>query len=105
MVETFKYKSKIATAVSFIAALIAYLGKDGLSEYLPAEYAWLIPILVFIAGYILTQTTENKRVEVAEQMMLEKFSSLVPNEDVDPSAEYEEILNEEYTVDGDKDGC
>ena len=74
MVKTYKYKSKIATAISFIAALITYLGKDGLTEIMPAEYAYLIPILVFAAGYVLAQKTENKRVEVAEQMVLENIA-------------------------------
>ena len=102
MVETYKYKSKIATAISFLAALIAYLGKDGLAEYIPAEYAWLIPILIFCAGYILTQKTEDHRVDVAEQMILEKFAKIIPTEDVDPSSEYEN-LNEEYTTDNQPD--
>lgn len=97
MTETYKYKSKIATAISFLAALIAYLGKDGLTEIMPSEYAFLIPILVFIAGYILAQSTENKRVDVAEQMILEKYAKLVPTEDVDPANEYE-TLNEEYNI-------
>ena len=74
MVKTYKYKSKIETAISFIAALITYLGKDGLTEIMPAEYAYLIPILVFAAGYVLAQKTENKRVEVAEQMVLENIA-------------------------------
>ena len=104
MVKTYKYKSKIATAIAFLAGLITYLGKDGLSQYLPPEWLWIVPILVYGAGYILTQGTENIRVEVAEQMLLEKFGKLIPVEDVDPSAEYDN-LNEEYTVDGDDDGC
>jgi len=105
MVETYKYKSKIATAMSFIAALIAYLGKDGLTAIMPAEYANIIPIIVFIAGYILTQSTENKRVDVAEQMMLEKFAKLVPTEDVDPAAEYENLNPEYETVGDDDESC
>ena len=83
MVTTYKYKSKIATAISFIAALIAYLGKDGLTEIMPAEYAFLIPILIFCAGYVLTQSTENKRVAIAEQMVYEKLTS----DTVDPETE------------------
>ncbi len=105
MVTTYKYKSKIATAISFIAALIAYLGKDGLTQIMPEEYAWLIPIIVFCAGYILTQATENKRVDVAEQMLIEKYAKLVPTEDVDPAAEYEELNPEYSSVVGDDDGC
>ena len=84
MTETYKYKSKIATAIAFIATLIAYLGEDGLRQIMPPEYAFLIPILVFIAGYILAQSTENKRVEVAEQMIMEQYANQnqnVPNGD------------------------
>ena len=83
MVTTYKYKSKIATAVSFIAMFIAYLGKDGLAEIIPAEYAWLIPPIVGVAAYIVTQSTENKRVAVAEQMVYEKLTS----DTVDPETE------------------
>ena len=74
MTESYKLKSKVATAISFIAALIAYLGKDGLTQIMPAEYANLVPILVFAAGYVLTQQTENKRVSVAEQLVLEDLA-------------------------------
>lgn len=97
MTESYKYKSKLATAISFLAALIAYLGKDGLTEIMPPEYAYLIPIIVFIAGYILAQSTENKRVDVAEQMIIEKYAKIVPTEDIDPASEYE-TLNEEYDI-------
>ena len=75
MTETYKYKSKIATAISFLAALVAYLGKDGLTQIMPEEYAFLIPIIIFCAGYILTQSTENKRVEIAEQIIEEKYTT------------------------------
>lgn len=100
MVETYKYKSKIATAIAFIAALISYLGKDGLTQIMPAEYAFLIPILVFAAGYVLAQTTENKRVEIAEQMIHEKYENN-NNIIVDPTVN---IDPEEDAV-GDSDGC
>ena len=100
MVETYKYKSKTATAIAFIAALISYLGKDGLTQIMPAEYAFLIPILVFAAGYVLAQTTENKRVEIAEQMIQEEYENN-NNIIVDPTVN---IDSEEDTV-GDSDGC
>lgn len=73
MTESYKNKSKIATAISFIAALIVSLGKDGLTQFIPAEYASIIPLLIFAAGYIVTQSTENKRVEVAEQLIHEEY--------------------------------
>ena len=99
MVESYKYKSKIATAISFLAALIAYIGKDGLTQIIPPEYANLIPIIIFIAGYILTQKTEDKRVDVAEQLVKENLCTI---KDVDPASEYE-TLNDEYKITGDED--
>ena len=74
MVQTYKYKSKIATAISFIAAFILYVGKDELAKLLPAQYAFLAGIIVIFAGYIVSQKTENKRVETAEQMVYENIT-------------------------------
>lgn len=68
MVESYKYKSKAATAVSFIAMYILYIGQDGLNQALPKELLFIVPFLVYLAGYIVTQTTENTRVNVAEQI-------------------------------------
>lgn len=87
-IESYKNKSKIATAISFIAAFITYIGQDGLTQIIPAEYAHIIPLIVLIAGYIVTQTTENRRVEVAEQIVSEKYNTIDPTEP---------ILNDEYT--------
>lgn len=98
MVKTYKYKSKIATAASFIAALIIYIGKDGLAQIIPAEYANWIPIIVIVAGYIVTQTTEDKRVDVAEQRVYEQIAK--DNIDSD-----ETVLNDEYECDEDDSFC
>jgi len=87
MTNTYKYKSKIATAISFIAAFIVYVGQDGLKQIMPAEYAYLIPIIILLAGYIATQSTENKRVEVAEQMILEQYETLNGNDSEDDTNE------------------
>lgn len=107
MVETYKYKSKFATAIAFIAALISYLGKDGLAQYIPEEYAFLIPILVFAAGYVVAQSTENKRVEVAEQMVHEQYNESTPQEDVvvDPTIEEDEITDDPVIVGEEDEGC
>ena len=94
MVESYKYKSQIATAAALIAGLIVYIGKDNLATIVPAQYANWIPIIVMIAGYVLAQVTENKRVEVAEQMVHEKY--------IDPTAD---VLNDEYVVGDEEDGC
>ena len=89
MTETYKYKSKIATAISFIAAFIIYIGKDEIAKLLPAEYAFLASVIVILAGYILAQGTENKRVEVAEQMVHEQYDQddapgITSTEDIEP---------------------
>ena len=96
MVETYKYKSKIATAIAFIAMIIVSLGKDGLTQIIPAEYVWTIPVIVGIATWILAQKTEDKRVDVAEHMVYEQIAK----DNVDPT---EPVLNPEYECD--EDGC
>lgn len=96
MVETYKYKSKIATAIAFIAMIIVSLGKDGLTQIIPAEYVWTIPVIVGIATWILAQKTEDKRVNVAEQMVYEQIAK----ENIDPT---EPVLNPEYECED--DGC
>lgn len=106
MVETYKYKSKIATAVSFIAAFISYIGKDGLAQIMPLEYANWIPIIILIAGYIVTQTTENKRVAVAEQLVLENQAKEQPQTTEEQLFDNDApVLNDEYTTGDADDGC
>ena len=95
MVESFKYKSKIATAIAFIAMIITALGKDGLTQIIPAEYVWTIPVLIGAASWILAQKTEDHRVEVAEEMVHEQYN------DVDPTTETEIETNTEDDVVGD----
>lgn len=95
MTESYKFKSRLTTAISFLAAFIIYVGQDGLKQVIPTEYAWLIPIIIFLAGYIATQKTEDKRVETAEQLVEEKYAVS------DPTAN--EILNDEYV--GEEDGA
>lgn len=91
MVESYKTKSKIATAAAFIAGLIVYLGQDQIASVIPVEYANWVPIIVLIAGYILAQSTENKRVEIAEQLQLEKIAKNETQEieQIDPASDYE----------------
>ena len=77
MVESYKNKSKTANAIVFLAGLITYIGVDNLSKIMPKEWAYLAPIIVMIAGYIIVQTTENTRVEVAEQLAVKKYTGAV----------------------------
>ena len=95
-IESYKTKSQIATAVAFVAGLIVYIGQDKLATIVPTEYANWIPIIVLIAGYILAQTTENKRVDVAEQIVREEY---------DPTAEEEDDDTEVVGDDEDDEGC
>ena len=75
MVQSYKNKSKTANAIVFLAGLITYIGVDNLSKIMPAEYAYLAPIIVMIAGYIIVQTTENTRVEIAEKLAIQNIKS------------------------------
>ena len=81
MVESYKNKSKIANILVFTAGLITYIGVDNLTKIMPAEYAYLAPIIVMVAGYIIVQNTEDRRVNVAEQLITEKYSTHVSDDD------------------------
>ena len=110
MVESYKYKSKIATAIGFLATIIVSLGKDGLTKIIPAEYVWIIPVLVTIASWILAQKTEDKRVDVAEQRVHEEYSQTIPettedDDDVDPTIEDEDEIIIDDEIVGDEDGA
>ena len=96
MVESYKYKSKIATAIGGIATVISIVGQDQLTAIFP-QFGQYIPIIVALATWYISQTTENKRVEVAEELVRERYSGA--NEPTTP-----ENLNEEYVV-GEEDGC
>lgn len=92
MVESYKFKSKLATAIGGIATIITALGVEQLSTAFPS-FGRYIPVIVAIATWYVSQTTENKRVEVAEQLVHEQYN--------DPSLEG---LNDEYTTGDDGDG-
>ena len=79
-IQSYKLKSKIATAISFIAAFILYVGKDEIAKILPAEYAFLAGFIVLAAGYIATQGTENKRAYVTQQMVHEQYNDNITSE-------------------------
>ena len=73
--KSYKNKSKTANILVFLAGLITYIGVDNLAKIMPAEYAYLAPIIVMVAGYIIVQTTENTRVEVAEKLAIQNIKS------------------------------
>ena len=97
--ESYKYKSKLANVLVFIAGLISYVGVDGLKRVVPLEYAEFIPIIVLVAGYIVVQLTEDKRVYVAEELVREETNN--PFQDIGFD---EPVLNDEYTTTYDDSG-
>lgn len=74
MVETFKYKSKFATAIGAVATIISVLGVDQLQALFPS-FGQYIPAVVALATWWISQSTENTRVEVAEQMVREEYEN------------------------------
>ena len=87
MVQSYKNRSKLANAIVFLAGLITYIGVDNLAKIMPREWAYLAPIIVMIAGYIIVQTTENIRVEHAEELAVINYEA-ENNATIDPAAEY-----------------
>ena len=90
MVESYRVKSKLATAIGGICTIISVLGVNQLEAIFP-EYGKFIPAVVALATWYLSQSTENKRVEIAEQLVHEQYED-TPSE---PDTE---------TVDDDLDG-
>ena len=84
-IKSYQDKSKAATAITFIATYILYLGQDGLNELLPKEFLFIVPFLVYLAGYFVTQTTEDKRVAVAEDIKDEQFRLIQEEEEELPA--------------------
>lgn len=108
--KSYKIPSKVTNLVVFLAAFIVYIGRDGLLQILPEQLAYLAPIIVLLAGYIAAQKTEDKRVEVAEQLAVENHIQ------EQRTAEYDEILNQDDDTElaeepddietaGEEDGC
>lgn len=106
MVESYKFKSKLANIIVFLAGLVAYIGVDGLKTIMPVEYADLVPIIVLVAGYIIVQSTENKRVSVAEELVHEEYrDEALSDDDISDVLDDDPVLNDEYTSPlGDDDG-
>ena len=96
MVESYKFKSKLATAIGGIATIISVLGIDQLTQIFPG-YGQYIPVIVALATWYLSQTTENKRVEVAEELAVQNYQVQYTPEPIDGT---EPVLNPEYESDG-----
>ena len=87
MTESYKYKSKLATAIGGICTIISVLGVEQLAAMFPG-YGQYIPAIVALATWYISQTTENTRVEVAEQIIREQYLG-TEIRNIDPASEYE----------------
>ena len=92
--ESLKNKSRLVTVLVTIAfailTAIATMTPDGLAAYLPEEFAPYAALIIIIAGAIVNQYSEEKRVERAEDIIKQKSTVLgYPTE--------ETIMNDEYT--------
>ena len=87
LTESYKLKSKLATAIGGICTIITALGVNQLNNAFPG-YGQYIPVIVAIATWYLSQTTEDKRVQVAEKLVHEEYNNTTS-------------LNDEYTTTGD----
>lgn len=97
MVESYKIKSKLITAIGGIATIISVLGVNQLEALFP-EFGKFIPAIVAIATWYTSQISENKRVERAEQIVHEQYQESETNA-VDSESKDENIVVN-LTLDG-----
>ena len=95
MTETYKYKSRLITAIAFIIMLLAAITPEAWQNILPGEYWVFIPTIIAALTWLAAQLSEEKRVEVAETMVIEKQNEILG----------QPLTNEEYITEEDEDGC
>ena len=95
MTETYKYKSRLITAIAFIIMLLAAITPEAWQNILPGEYWVFIPTIIAALTWLAAQLSEEKRVEVAETMVIEKQNEILG----------QPLTNEEYITEDDEDGC
>ena len=68
--KSYKDISRTVTIISFIAIFIV-TNQEFLIGSVPAEYQTLVQLIVLIAGFFITQFSEEKRVVRAEELIEE----------------------------------
>jgi hypothetical protein len=68
MSESYKFKSRIITIISFIVTILSYLTVDQILPYLPTSLKVFAPSIIALIGLLATQLSEEKRVIVAENL-------------------------------------
>lgn len=97
----------IVTIVFAILTTIATMTPEGLAAYLPQEFAGCAALIIILAGAIVDQYAEEKRVVRAEELAIQK-SATVLGAPLDGGI----VLNDEYISPDDSeiedvsdDGC
>lgn len=105
---SFKKKSRLITAISFIITILAFISVEEWASVLPQDLVVFAPTIVAVIGYIASQLSEEKRVVVAEEIAVLKAES----EGSGVTLNEEPILNDEYVYSetvapniNDDDGC
>ena len=93
MTTTYKYKSRLITAIAFIIMLLAAITPDAWQSLLPNQYWVFIPTIIAALTWLAAQLSEEKRVEVAEKIVLEKQNEILG-----------QPLNMEYTEQIEQEG-
>lgn len=107
--ESLKVPSRIVTLiVTIVIALLTYvaaMSPEALAAYLPSEFAPYAAVIIVIAAAIVNQYSEEKRVERAEELAVQKSATILGTP-LDGGI----VLNDEYTSPNDPeddsgDGC
>ena len=109
--ESLKVPSRIVTLiVTVVIALLTYvaaMSPEALAAYLPNEFAPYAAVIIVIAAAIVNQYSEEKRVERAEELAVQKAATVLGSP-MDGGI----VLNDEYispddseTEDVSDDGC
>ena len=86
MVETYKHKSRMWTIIVAVIVAISTIGINDWQNILPTKYSFLAPTIVAVLGFVVAQLTEEKRVNVAEQLVHEEYAQ-EPSETVEFGSE------------------
>lgn len=107
MTTTYKYKSRLITAISFLITILAFISADEWASVLPHDFVFLAPTIVAIIGYIGSQLSEEARVVRAEEMAVAEAKTrddgIIINEEPILNDEY--IYSETICLNDDDGGC
>ena len=103
MTKTYKYNSRLITAIAFLVMLLAAITPEAWQSLLPENYWVIIPTITAVLTYLAAQLSEEKRVNVAEQLIIESQADLINQQETN---DYNEPLTPLNDVDEtDDDNC